>query len=161
MLEIATQANPDGDVAIIMGQTTLDLSRNKSLGKESTKGALESEEVKHKKVNNTSCLDVNDLYAKADNFVAGKIAKHLQAWKSITSDKFIIDIILHGLQLNLDMLPKYTHPYDYKRSPEEISIINTELVKLQKKYVIELTTHEQGTNFLQSLQELKKMVIKE
>ena len=106
---------------------------------------MESEEVRHKKVNNTSCLDVNDFYA--DNFVTGKIAKHLQAWKSITSDKFIIDIILHGLQLNLDMLPKYTHPYDYKRSPEEISIINTELVKLQKKSVIELTTHEQGDKF--------------
>ena len=47
------------------------------------------------KLNNVIKTSIN----KANSFQAGNIKSFLENWKRITSDKYILDIIKHGLKL--------------------------------------------------------------
>ena len=66
----------------------------------------------------------------------------------ITSDKFIIDIVLHGLSIELEgnEVPD-TGPHNYKRPAEEIRSLGFEIEKLKKKGVIVPSTHQTGEVF--------------
>lgn len=42
---------------------------------------------------NTTDSILHSVYNKPENFVAGKISQFLNRWKSLTSDKWILDVI--------------------------------------------------------------------
>ena len=80
-------------------------------------------------------------------FQAGNIARYPEAWKRLTSDKFILDIVQNGLKLNfLGEVPE-NNAFEYNRSAKETELIDSEVKKLLDKGVISLTTEEDGDYF--------------
>ena len=49
--------------------------------------------------------------------MAGNIRNCLAQWRKITSDKIIIDIIMHGLKLNFSGHPPEKTPFEYRIYP--------------------------------------------
>ena len=53
----------------------------------------------------------------------GAIAHFAPKWKSLTSDKFIIDIVLHGLRIKFYSSPKGNNPVSFPTSKTETEAI--------------------------------------
>ena len=90
---------------------------------------------------------MEQLQDKVANFQAGGIGKRLEAWKALTSDRNILDIIEEGLSISFLGDPPEQTPFEYPRGKKEFDIIDTEIKKLLKKGVIEYTTTEEGQYF--------------
>ena len=87
------------------------------------------------------------LHSRVKNYEAGNIKYHEAQWKNLTSDKFIIDIITHGLKLNFSQQPSEKNPFEYKRPDQEFQIIDLEIKKLMAKGVISISPIEPGDYF--------------
>ena len=80
-----------------------------------------------------------------NNFLAGKISQFEDKWKTLTKDKFILDIIKYGYKIEFT-----SHPCeDCNRAPihfnkHEVNIISDLMDKFVKKGVITETVHEPG-----------------
>ena len=62
---------------------------------------------------------------------------HYSMWEIITKDKFILDVVKHGLRLDFtDFKPQYEGNPRTKFSDKEISVITAEIGKLLKKKVV-------------------------
>ena len=73
-------------------------------------------------------------------FVAGNIANHISAWRSITSDTSIFEIV-SGCLIDFERLPLQSFVPNIKFSKGEEYIIETEVQNLIEKGVINKTTH--------------------
>ena len=82
-----------------------------------------------------------------DNYKAGNIRYHIEKWRDITSDKYILDIVQNGLMLNFGAEPPEKGPFEYKRSKNETDIIDKEVEKLLRKEVISACEVEDGDYF--------------
>ena len=87
------------------------------------------------------------LNQKVKYFRAGGIKNRISAWKNITSDKFILDIVQHGLKLNFADTRPVKGPFEYPRSMMDTDIIDNELQSLLQKGVITVSTIEDGDYF--------------
>ena len=87
------------------------------------------------------------LQEKALTYRAGNIKHHADQWSLITSDKFIIDVVRHGLKINFTVQPPERAPFEYERSHTESKIIDSEIIKLLKKGVISHCPNETGDYF--------------
>ena len=87
------------------------------------------------------------LHCDLLNHRGGNIGYFLPQWKSLTGDKFIIDIIMHGLRLSFSKIPSLSSSREYPRPPSEIVAIDNEVSKLSSMQVIVPSTHEPGENF--------------
>jgi hypothetical protein len=77
------------------------------------------------------------------HFIAGNLANYIPAWKCITSDRQVLQII-KGLQIKFDEFPSQSiHKHPLKLSSIDQGIISKELNTLLDKGVIELSVHEQ------------------
>ena len=79
--------------------------------------------------------------------MAGNIRNCLAQWRKITSDKIIIDIIVHGLKLNFSGHPPKKTPFEYVRPQKEFRTIDAEITKLLEKGVISPSHIEVGDYF--------------
>ena len=78
--------------------------------------------------------------------VAGRIQQFLSAWKQLTSDKTILDMV-EGCHITFkeNKFPKqYSTPHPMQFSAGEIEIINQKITKLLKKGVLDKTKGCQG-----------------
>ena len=81
---------------------------------------------------------------EARPFKAGAIAKHLEAWRELTSDYTLLKIV-KGMEIDFIQEPEQFRPkFQIKFSPEEHKVIQSELASLLQKGVIELARHEKG-----------------
>ena len=93
-------------------------------------------------------FDLTHLYEEVSNFQAGNIANYLPAWKCLTSDANIVDIVREGLKLNfLSQPPLGGEPFSYPRHQADYVIIDAEVKKLQTKGVIKPSIREEGEYF--------------
>ena len=94
---------------------------------------------------------------KTDSFQAGNIKNVLENWKGITSDKYILDIVNHGLKLEFFSEAPHREPFRVTYNTKENNIISQEINKLLKKKVIVQTIAEKGDFSPQYFYKLKKM----
>ena len=81
----------------------------------------------------------------------GNISSQILNWKRITKDKVILDIIQHGLKLQiLDKLVTNA-PFEHPRSIDERAIIDGEIQKLLRKQVIEEVANDTNTGYYSNL----------
>ena len=78
------------------------------------------------KLNNVIKTSIN----KADSFQAGNIKKFPENWKRITSDKYILDIVKHGLKLEFLSEAPHREPFRVTYNTKENGIISQERSKL-------------------------------
>ena len=75
--------------------------------------------------------------------IGGRLAHFVSAWKNLTSDKFILDIV-RGLRIKFDSsVVRYVRP-PLKFNKDEDLIMKSEIQKLIAKGVIVPSQHEQG-----------------
>ena len=79
---------------------------------------------------------VESLHHRVKKFKGGNIGNCLEAWKVVTNDVYILDIIRTGLKLNFASEPPSRGPFEYGRSAKESHTISEEVEKLLKKRVI-------------------------
>ena len=76
------------------------------------------------------------LYSDVENVEGGKSKYYYKHWKKYTSDTFILDIIKNELKLDFNEIPFQHCCNNFSFSKEEISIINSEIIKPNSKKVI-------------------------
>ena len=96
----------------------------------------------HTKLNNV----IKTSISKANSFQAGN-KNFLENWKRITSDKYILDIVKHGLKLEFLSVAPHREPFRVTYNTKENDIISQEINKLLKKKVIVQTIAEKGDFF--------------
>ena len=81
-----------------------------------------------------------------ESFVAGKVKYFLPKWQEITSDETILNIIKHGLRINLTEVPNQGHflVVQHAFSYHETEVIDKEIIKLTAKKVVTQTSLEEG-----------------
>ena len=79
-------------------------------------------------------------------FVAGKVKYFLPKWQEITSDETILNIINHGLRINLTEIPNkgHFHVAQHAFSYHKKEVIDKEITKLTAKKVVTQTSLEEG-----------------
>ena len=85
--------------------------------------------------------------SKADSFHAGNIKNFLENSKRITLDKYILDIVKHGLQLEFLSVAPHREPFRVTYNTKENGIISQEISKLLNEKVIVETIAEKGDFF--------------
>ena len=92
------------------------------------------------------------LRSEINDFRGGNIKHFFSNWEKITKDKFILDIIKFGLQLEFEngIIPKQKNYPKIKFGVEENNIISNEIEKLLKKRIILPCLREQD-DFISSL----------
>lgn len=78
------------------------------------------------------------------HFKGGNLHLHYPAWENITSDKYILGIIRHGLLLDFNSIPGTNVPIEHPVSCHEQNIIDNEIAKLLQKGVVVRSTFEEG-----------------
>ena len=81
---------------------------------------------------------------KVECFTAENIHNHLSQWKSVTSDRFIIDIVKTGLKLRFAEEPAQNICHNIPVTKAEKQIISIEIQKLLQKEVIHPWMREKG-----------------
>ena len=76
---------------------------------------------------------LTELQKDVKNFKIGKLRYFSKIWYKYTKDKYILDIITNGLQLDLKQLPTQNSGSIYPLSSKEKEIISVEIKKLFKK----------------------------
>ena len=94
--------------------------------------------------------------SKTDSFQAGNIKHFLENWKNITSGKYILDIVKHGLKLEYLSEVPHREPFQVTYNTKENGIISQEIGKLLKKKVIVQTIAEKGDFFSSVFLRVKK-----
>ena len=94
---------------------------------------------------------VKTSISKADSFQAGNIKNFLENWKRITSDKFILDIVKHGLKIEFLSVAPHRESFRITYNTKENGIISQEISKLLNKKVIVQTIAEKEDFFLLSI----------
>ena len=79
--------------------------------------------------------------------MACNITNYVSQWCKVTSDKFIIDIVRHGLRINFTQEPPEREPFEYKRCKQDFLIIEMEVAKIISKEVISESPIESGDYF--------------
>ena len=85
--------------------------------------------------------------SKADSFQAGNIKHFLENWKRITSDKYILDIVKHGLKLEFLSVSPNREPFRVTYNTKENDIISQEINLFLKKKAIVQTIAKKGDFF--------------
>ena len=83
-----------------------------------------------------SDTDIKKLHDLAEKCKAGNIKLHLENWKKLTNDKYILSIVQHGLKVNFNQQPISNSNFEHPRNKREIEILGKEIKKLLKKGVI-------------------------
>ena len=92
-------------------------------------------------------INLELLDQKVQNYSAGNIQHFSNAWRKLTSDKHILGIVQHGLQLNFLGDPPEKDAFEYPRSSKEFDLIDSEVQSLIKKAVVSESSPEQGEYF--------------
>ena len=79
---------------------------------------------------------LTELEKDVKNFAGGNLRYFNKNWYVYTKDKYILDAITNGLELDLKELPTQNIRPTYPLSSKENEIISTEITKLLKKLVI-------------------------
>ena len=135
-----------------------------SLREEVTTGTGKQTQVPAQKLKN----QVRDIYtklnnviktstSKTDSFQAGNIKNFLENWKRITSVKYILDIVKHGLKLDFLSVAPHREPFRVTYNTKENDIISQEINKLLKKKSYYRQLLKKGIFSPQYFYELKKM----
>ena len=91
-------------------------------------------------------IDISELQIKADKCQGGNSRNNFLAWKNITSNTFILNIVQQGLKPSFTADILTSVPFQYKRSQIEQSIIDEEVHKVIRKKVI-ITIYVQEADF--------------
>ena len=94
--------------------------------------------------------------SKADSFQSGNIQNFLVNWKRITSDKYILDIVKHGLKLEFLNEAPHREPFQIMYNTNKNGIISQEKSKNLEKKVIVQTTAKKGDFFSSIFLRVKK-----
>ena len=94
--------------------------------------------------------------SKTDSFQTGNIKHFPENWKRITSDKYILDIVKHGLKLEFLSEAPHRKPFQVTINTKENGIISQETSKLLKKKVIVQTIAEKRDFFSSVFLRVKK-----
>lgn len=85
------------------------------------------------------------LIHKPENFRAGNIANYFENWKSLTSDRFILNIVRYGYQIEFITEPcEECNRLPINFNSKEQEIISNLLSKFENKGIIVETEHEAG-----------------
>jgi len=93
---------------------------------------------------NVGIVSRNLLQDEVDNYKAGNIINFYTNWFKYTKNYWILDIVKNGLSLDFLEIPKQNNINQMFLSKEEEQIIDTEIIKLLNKGVIEQTQTESG-----------------
>ena len=86
--------------------------------------------------------EIKALFTEQCNtFQAGRVAKSLDNWKSVTSDKDILTTVL-GTKIEFSEFPEQNALPQTKFNKGEKSIVKEEIRKLALKVVMEPASHE-------------------
>lgn len=86
-------------------------------------------------------IDLSNLRNTPLNFRRGKIKDHLEIWKLVTLDDWILDTV-QGYKIGFESHPAQQHPQNrIKFSNEEQVLLDKEIQKLLEKNVITLVNH--------------------
>ena len=84
------------------------------------------------------------LHNLVDTFKAGRLYNHYDFWKTLTSDKHILQTVV-GMDIEfIDLPSQYFIPPEYQHTPEEMAFLHQEIEKLLNKQVIREVTHTPG-----------------
>lgn len=79
------------------------------------------------------CTFLDSVQNTPKNFHAGKICFHFDRWKELISDRYILKTVL-GYKLDLLQCPMQAKlPPQIRFSPEEVTVVDTEIQKLLDK----------------------------
>ncbi|VDI11603.1 Hypothetical predicted protein [Mytilus galloprovincialis] len=101
--------------------------------------------VSNSNVSTCTLLNLNCLHNTTDNFVAGKISQYSETWKTITSDRNLLNIVCQGYHLEFECEPcgKCSRK-EIKFNESEQIVIDNLLTKFLHKKVIEPVIHQYG-----------------
>ncbi|XP_071127737.1 uncharacterized protein [Mytilus edulis] len=101
--------------------------------------------VSNSNVSTCTLLILNCLHNTTDNFVAGKISQYSETWKTITSDRNLLNIVCQGYHLEFECEPCGTcSRKEIKFNESEQIVIDNLLTKFLHKKVIEPVIHQYG-----------------
>ena len=80
---------------------------------------------------------LTELEKDVKSFAGGNLRYFNKNWYEYTTDKYILNIIINGLKLNLKELSTQNIRPTYPLSSKENEIISIEITKLLKKLVID------------------------
>ena len=84
------------------------------------------------------------LHYLVSTFKAGRLYDHYNYWKTLTSDKYILQTVA-GMAIDfIDIPSQYFIPPEYKHTNEEMAFLSVEIEKLISKNVITEVAHETG-----------------
>ena len=106
-------------------------------------------------------LLVSKVHSKAlmhavDNYRAGNITHFLKNWEHLTSDREIISTVKYGLKLNTMCAISPRKPIQYNLSADESRTINSEIMPMLQKGIIELSEETPKDYFSPIFPRLKK-----
>ena len=85
------------------------------------------------------------LIHKSENFQAGNIVNYFENWKSLTSDRFILNIVRYGYQIEfITERCEECNRLPINFNSKEQEIISNLLSKFESKGIIVETEHEAG-----------------
>ena len=81
---------------------------------------------------------------RVEHFQAGQIINYVDQWRKLTPDPEILETVT-GQNIEFDQIPvQIKPPFQPKWSPEEEEFIDSEILSLLAKGVIQQSKHEQG-----------------
>ena len=87
---------------------------------------------------------LTELQKNIKNFKGGNLRYFSKNWHKYIKEKYILDIITNGLNLDLKQLPTQNSSFTYPLSSKENEIISVELKKVLKNSVIVYSTPDEG-----------------
>ena len=100
---------------------------------------------------NVSTFPIISLKNNPDNFVAGQITKKFHAWVNITSDKWILDIVRYGYDIEFELSPpEKISKYEINFNEKEKCIVSSEVEKMLSNKVIRIIS-EKDVKFVSTI----------
>lgn len=96
--------------------------------------------TKPQKSSNEVSLCLQNPYVK----VAGRLRQFSSEWERLTNDRYVLDAVKH-YRIEFSSIPEQSHvPKEIQVTGKEITVMESELTKLQDKGVIVESKHEKG-----------------
>ena len=88
---------------------------------------------------------LNSLVNTPENFVAGKISQYSENWMNITTDRYILNTVIHGLHIQFESDPCcLCNRSEILFNTTEQQIIDQLLENFLNRHIVESTSHEIG-----------------
>ncbi|CAC5424294.1 unnamed protein product [Mytilus coruscus] len=124
------------DKVLILGKKGPDTpTPEKNFQQEREGGSGPLERNKHSHYSVSTFINLNDLQNTTDIFVAGKISYYSETWKTITSDRNLLNVVCQGYHLEFEPCSKCSRKENKFNDSEQIVIDSLLTIFLDKKVI--------------------------